>query len=90
MNSGISPEMSQVIFRFAECCTYGLTPVMAYFVIYLAFIEKYNQDARPVSLLDTIKLQLPYAIFTTLALFVIIIIFYVIGIPLGISSLPTI
>ena len=34
MNVGFSPEFIQVIFRFAESMTYGLTPIMAYFVIY--------------------------------------------------------
>lgn len=90
MNSGISPEMSQVIFRFAECTTYGLTPLMAYFVIYLAYIEKYNQDAKPVSLFDTLKLQVPYSIATAVVLILIIILFYVIKIPLGIGGLPII
>ena len=35
MNSGLSPEFAQLITRFAECCTMGLTPLLAYFVIYL-------------------------------------------------------
>ena len=90
MNSGISPEMSQIIFRFAEGMSYGLTPLMAYFVIYLAYIEKYNQDDKPISLFATIKYQLPYSIITSTVLLAIIIIWYVIGIPLGIGTMPTI
>ncbi|MBR1416699.1 MAG: AbgT family transporter [Bacilli bacterium] len=90
MNAGISPEMSQVIFRFAECVTYGLTPVMAYFVIYLAFIEKYNQGDRPISIFKTIKYQMPYALATGAVLLLIIIVWYVVGLPLGINALPTI
>ena len=39
MNSGISPEFAQVIFRAGESVTYSLTPVMAYFAIYLAYME---------------------------------------------------
>lgn len=90
MNSGISPEMTQVIFRFSEGLTYGLTPVMAYFIIYLAYMEKYNQDATPISLFTIIKYQLPYSIVTGIVLILILIIWYVIGIPLGIGTIPTI
>ena len=44
MDAGLSPEFSQVVFRFGESMTMGLTPMMAYFVIYLAYLEKYNQE----------------------------------------------
>ena len=90
MNSGISPEMSQIIFRFGECATYGLTPIMAYFVIYLAFLEKYNQDAEPITLFRTIKYQLPYGIISGAVLLVILIIWYIVGLPLGLATIPTI
>ena len=86
MNSGISPEFSQVIFRFAECVTTGLTPLMAYFVIYLAFIQKYNQSSKPVSLFKTIKYQLPYSLACGGVLLAIIIIWYFIGLPIGIGG----
>jgi aminobenzoyl-glutamate transport protein len=90
MNVGISPEMGQVIFRFAECATYGLTPVMAYFVIYLASIEKYNQDAEPITLFRTLKYQLPYSIICGIVLLIILIIWYIVGIPLGYQSIVSI
>ena len=90
MNAGISPEMGQVVFRFAECATLGLTPMMAYFVIYLAYIQKYNQGDEPIPLFKTIKYQIPYALVTAIVLLVILIIWYVVGLPLGISTLPTI
>ena len=90
MNAGISPEMAQIVFRFSESITYGLTPIMAYYVIYLAYIEKYNQEATPISLFTTIKYQVPYSIATGLLLAVILILWYVIGIPLGIGAFPTI
>ena len=82
--------MAQIVFRFSESITYGLTPIMAYYVIYLAYIEKYNQEATPISLFTTIKYQVPYSIATGLLLAVILILWYVIGIPLGIGAFPTI
>ena len=48
MNSGISPEFTQLIFRFGEVATLAITPVFAYFVIYLAYLESYNQNEKPI------------------------------------------
>lgn len=88
MNAGISPEFTQVIYRFGECVTIGLTPMFAYFVIYLAYLEKYNQKSRPVSLFTSLKYQLPYSLLTGLVLLIIIILWYVIGLPIGFGGSP--
>lgn len=85
MNAGITPEFTQIIFRFSESVTMGLTPLFAYFVIYLAYLEKYNQTNKPINLFKSIKYQLPYAILTALCLLVIIIIWYIAGLPIGIT-----
>ena len=55
MNSGMTPEFAQLIFRAGESVTYGLTPVMAYFVIFLAYMELYNQDKKGVGLFKSLK-----------------------------------
>lgn len=86
MNAGITPEFGQVIFRFAECATVGLTPLLAYYVIYLSYIEKFNQDKKPVSLFKTLKYQLPYSLATGGVLLLILIIWYIIGLPIGIGG----
>ena len=86
MNAGLTPEFTQVIVRFAECVTTGLTPLMAYFVIYLAYIQKYNQDDKPITLFKTLKYQLPYSLATGGVLLLLLIIWYLIGIPIGISG----
>ncbi len=89
MNAGISPEMGQVVFRFAESVTYGLTPIMAYFVIYLAFVENYNQSDEPIRLSSVINYQKPYALATGAILLVLLIIWFIVGLPLGLHTLPT-
>lgn len=88
MNSEVSPVFAQIIYRFAETSTMNITPLLAYFVIYLAFLEKYNQSDRKIHMTDAIRYQIPYTILITLSLFIIIIIWYIIGIPLGINSFP--
>ncbi len=86
MNAGISPEFTQIIFRLGEGMATGLTPLLAYFIIYLAWLEKYNQEDEHIGILKSIKYILPYSIFSGLLFLIIIIIWYVISIPLGISS----
>ena len=86
MNAGLTPEFAQVVFRFGESMTMGLTPMLAYFVIYLAFLEKYNQSDKPISLFRTLKYQLPYSLATGAMLLLILIVWYIIGLPIGISS----
>jgi len=90
MDAGISPEFTQVIFRFGESITMGLTPLMAYYVIYLAYLEKYNQDSKPISLFKTLKYQLPYSIVIGLILLALLIIWFIIGLPIGINGVITI
>lgn len=86
MNSGISPEFAQVIFRFGESTTIGLTPIFAYFVVYLAYLEKYNQDSKPINLIKSIKYQIPYSVMIFLTLLTILIIWYITGLPIGITG----
>ncbi len=89
MNSSLSPEFAQVITRFGECATLGLTPLLAYFTVYIAYIEKYNQNDEPISLFRTLKYQIPYSIATGIILILILLGWYLIGIPLGINGVIT-
>ena len=86
MNAGITPEFTQIVFRFGESVTMGLTPIMAYFVIYLAILNKYNQQEKSISILEAIKFQSSYALVTFFALGGLIILWYLIGLPLGING----
>ncbi|MBQ6687021.1 MAG: AbgT family transporter [Bacilli bacterium] len=86
IEAGISPEFTQVVFRFGESMTMGLTPMMAYFVIYLAYLEKYNQNEKPISLFTTFKYQVPYSLAVGAILLILLIVWYVIGLPIGIGA----
>lgn len=90
MDAGISPEFTQTIFRFGESLTMGLTPLLSYYVIYLAYLEKYNQNKKPISLFKTLKYQIPYSIVTGIILISLLIIWYIIGLPIGIHGVVNI
>lgn len=90
MDAGISPEFTQTIFRFGESVTMGLTPLFAYYVIYLAYLDKYNQDKKPINLFKTLKYQLPYSIVIAIILLSLLIVWYIIGLPIGIHGVVNI
>lgn len=90
LNVGISAEFLQVVFRFSECVTIGLTPVFAYFIIYLSYLEKYSQDEKGVRLTSSIKYQIPYSIGAFVVLFSLIILWYLISLPLGVHGVISI
>lgn len=84
MTAGFTPEFAQLIFTSASSIMYPLTPAMAYFVIYVSFMEKYEKDGT--GLLKSTKYLLPYS-FAILAMWIVLIlIWYFVGIPLGINS----
>lgn len=86
MNAGMTPEFCQIIFRFGESVTMGLTPMMAYFVIYLAILNDHCKKENSISIIDSIRIQTPYAIATGVILLCLIILWYIIGLPTGING----
>ena len=84
MTAGFTPEYTQVIFNAGSAIAYGLTPAMAYFVIYVSYLEKYNKDG--VGLMKSIKYIIPYTLVIGAMWIVILLLWYFIKIPLGISS----
>jgi aminobenzoyl-glutamate transport protein len=87
MNASISPEFSQIVFTASDSITNGLTPLFAYFVIYLAFMEKYNKNDM-VTLFGSIKHMMPYSLAIFAIFIVIIVAWYLTGLPIGIGSFP--
>ena len=86
MNASISPEFTQMIFRFAESAALGITPLFAYYVIYLAYLEKYNQTNKPINLIKSIKYQMPFSLLTFVTLLVLMVIWYLTGLPIGLHG----
>lgn len=86
MNAGISPEFTQLVFRLGSSVTLGLTPVFVYFVVYLAYLENYNQSNKPITIKEAIKYQLPYAAVTCVVYLSFIIIWYLVKFPIGVGA----
>lgn len=88
MNASISPEFGQVMFTVADSITNGITPLFIFFVIYLALLDKYNTNDDIITMKTSIKYMMPYFLTVTVICFVIVIGWYMLGVPIGIGSSP--
>lgn len=88
MAESISPEFAQVIFTAADSVTKGLTPLFLYYVIYIAFLEKYNKSGETITLFGSTKYMVPYAIYITIIWAVVLVAWYLTGLPIGIGTFP--
>jgi len=89
MQAEMTPAFVQTVFRFAETSVMNITPLLAYFIVYLAFLEKYNQSDKKIKLSESIKYQIPYTLIIGVTLLVLLLVWYIIGMPIGINSFPT-
>jgi len=77
---GIAPEVTQVAFRIGDSSTNIITPLMPYFPVVLAFMQRYKPDLQVGSL---IALMLPYSIALLMGWTIFLGIWLACGIPLG-------
>ena len=90
MRSNITPDFTQFIFQVADSVGKGLTPVYAYFIIMIGFIQKYVKDGeKTVTIHDTMKMTLPIVLFVGFIWLLIIILWYISGLPIGINGFST-
>ena len=90
MQSSLTPEFAQAVFRAADSSVKGITPLFTYFVILIGFLQIYNKKKDdPVTISRAISLMTPYTVAFTVLWLAIIIIFYTLGIPIGIATKVT-
>ena len=84
MKANITPDFTQFIFKAADSVGKGITPFFVYFIVMLAFLEKYNnRESNKITVFGTLKLLRPTALIFAVVWFIIVIGFFVIGLPLG-------
>ena len=87
MQSSMTPEFAEAVFRAADSSMKGLTPLFSYFVMLIGFLHIYNKRKNDViTIIDAMSLMVPYAIAYTIFWIIIILAFYIIGIPIGIGT----
>lgn len=90
MQSNITPNFTQFIFKAADSVGKALTPVYIYYIIMLAFLEKYRtNDKKQVSIFGILKDMLPITLIMIMVWILIIVIWYVMALPIGVNTYPT-
>ena len=90
MQSSLTPEFAQAVFRAADSSVKGITPLFTYFVILIGFLQIYNKKKNdPVTISRAISLMVPYTVAFTVLWLAIVIVFYTLGIPIGIATKVT-
>lgn len=83
MLTGYSPELTQAAYRVGDSVTNIITPLLSYFPIIVAFAQKYDRKAGLGTLISS---MLPYSIAFGIAWTIVLIIWFLFGIPLGPES----
>ena len=90
MKANITPDFTQMIFKAADSIGKGLTPLFIYFIVMLAFVEKYNdKESNKITVFGTLKLLRPTVLLFAVIWFLVIIGWFIIGLPLGPEANPT-
>ena len=74
------PALTQAAFRIGDSVTNPITPMMSYFALIVAFAQKYNEEYGIGTIIST---MIPYTILLTLFWSGLIIIWMLLGLPLG-------
>lgn len=90
MKANITPEFSQIIFRAGDSVTNLITPAFSYFVIFIGFVEVYTKNKNDFSIRNCYRVILPYFFAIGLVWLVLIICWYVIGLPIGPGIYPAV
>ncbi len=80
MTLGFSPELAQVAYRIGDSSTNIITPLMSYFPLIIAFAQKYDPK---LGLGTLVSAMLPYSLAFLLVWTVLLVAWYLLGIPLG-------
>jgi len=80
MMVGISPELTQGAYRIGDSVTNIITPLNAYLIIVLVYMQKHAPRAGMGTLIAT---MLPYSVFFAIIWTLFLLIWVALGIPLG-------
>lgn len=80
MIMGYSPELSQVVYRIGDSVTNVISPMMSFFALIIAFIQKYDPKAGIGTIIAT---MVPYSLAFLLVWILLLIGWVLLGAPLG-------
>jgi p-aminobenzoyl-glutamate transporter AbgT len=83
MQLGISPDLTQAAYRVGDSVSNIITPLMPYFPLVVVFAQRY---VKKTGIGTLISMMLPYTIAFLVTWTIFLLIYWAIGIPLGLQS----
>jgi len=83
MQLGISPELTQAAYRVGDSTSNIITPLMPYFPLVVVFCQRYVKSTGIGTLVST---MLPYCITLLITWSIFLLIYWGLGIPLGLQA----
>jgi len=80
MIMGYSPELSQVVYRIGDSVTNVISPMMSFFALIIAFVQKYDPKAGIGTIIAT---MVPYSIVFFIFWVLLLVVWLTLGLPLG-------
>lgn len=77
---GFSPEFTQVAYRVGDSITNIISPMMSYFALIVAFMQRYDSKAGIGTIVST---MLPYSVVFFIGWAIMLIIWILLGLPIG-------
>jgi aminobenzoyl-glutamate transport protein len=74
------PGLTQAAFRIGDSVTNLITPMMSYFALIVTFAQKYDEKYGVGTIISS---MLPYTVFLTIGWIILLVIWMLLGIPLG-------
>ena len=86
MQLGYSPELTQAAYRVGDSSTNIITPLMPYFPLVVVFCQKY---VKKTGIGTLVSLMIPYSIVFLILWTIFLVIFWILGVPLGLQAAYT-
>ncbi len=83
MSLGISPDLTQAAYRVGDSSTNIITPLMPYFPLVVVYCQRYVKNTGIGTLT---AMMLPYSMSFLVLWTIFLLVYYAIGLPLGIQS----
>ncbi len=83
MSLGISPDLTQAAYRVGDSSTNIITPLMPYFPLVVVYCQRY---VKTTGIGTVTAMMLPYSMWFLLTWTIFLVIYYMIGLPLGIQA----
>ncbi len=91
MKANITPQFTQFVMRMVDSMANGISPLYAYFVIFIGYMNVYNMNEdKPITISTAIKLMFPYFVIICITWLLLLIGWYIIGLPIGPGVYPTV